>query len=128
MKKKKKNSTAYLELRTGAFAVLTLTGLVVMAYASFGILLSWLISQNTPETRTDLNITIFALAIAVFLLLRFAWFNGKKLWGEWQFRRESNLVDDLQEPNFDHLADEVAVDEEDLEAVVEAKKRLDVKS
>jgi hypothetical protein len=110
--KKKKNSTAYLELRTGAFTVLTLTAFVVIAYSSFGILMSWLISQNSSEPRTDLNITIFTLAIAVFLLLRFTWLNGNRLWIEWQSRQKAKRAG-LEYQDFSHLEDTLGDDESD---------------
>jgi hypothetical protein len=112
MDKKKKNSTAYLELRTGAFGILTLTAFVVIAYSSFGILVSWLISQNSSEPRTDLNITILTLAIAVFLLLRFTWFNGKRLWIEWQSRQKAKRAG-VEYQDFSHLEDNLGDEESD---------------
>jgi hypothetical protein len=111
MNKKKKNSARFLGYRTIAFALLALGGLALVSYAAWGILLSLVLSLNN-QGNTSLMATILALTVSSFLALRFTWFNGKRLWTEWQSRQKAKRAG-VEYQDFSHLEDNLGDEESD---------------
>jgi hypothetical protein len=111
MNKKKKNSARFLGYRTIAFALLALGGLALVSYAAWGILLSLVLSLNN-QGNTSLMATILALTVSSFLALRFTWFNGNRLWIEWQSRQKAKRAG-VEYQDFSHLEDNFGDEESD---------------